>query len=98
MRSGFYSCCKVVDLKKRFEGLEDEAFDLTLCLGTLTYMSPEDMTLTELCRVTKKGGYAALEQKGVWTHLGTSEGFDYLPANPEYGNTILVKVYVYQVA
>ncbi|CAK9076556.1 unnamed protein product [Durusdinium trenchii] len=106
---------EVVDLKKRFEGLEDEAFDLTLCLGTLTYMSPEDMTLTELCRVTKKGGYvvfsmrtdlcekweaaqAALEQKGVWTHLGTSEGFDYLPANPEYGNTILVKVYVYQVA
>lgn len=83
----------------------------------------------------------------MWTHLGTSEGFDYLPvpwmvdwetrsefgpstpivtateepsdsgrnarhacnpvnptapwlfeANPEYGNTILVKVYVYQVA
>lgn len=31
---------EVVDLKKRFEGLEDEAFDLTLCLGTLTYMSP----------------------------------------------------------
>lgn len=113
MRSGFYSCCKVVDLKRDF-AFADNEFDMSLCLGTLTYMEPADLTLAELCRVTKPGGYvgfsmrtdlcekweSALQSfvdKKIWTHMGTSEGFDYLPANPEYGNTILVKVYIYKV-
>lgn len=32
--------CQVVNLKKRF-GFADNEFDLSLCLGTLTYMDPE---------------------------------------------------------
>eukprot|EP00434_Breviolum_minutum_P046075 symbB.v1.2.041477.t1/scaffold8256.1/size7074/2 len=112
MRSGFYSCCKVVDLKRDF-AFADNEFDMSLCLGTLTYMEPADLTLAELCRVTKPGGYVCFSMrtdlcekwesaqqsfvdKNIWTHMGTSEGFDYLPANPEYGNTILVKVYIYK--
>lgn len=112
MRSGFYSCCKVVDLKKSF-GFTDNAFDVSLCLGTLTYMEPADDTIAELCRVTRVGGYVifsmrtdlcekwegALQNfvdKKIWAHMGTSEGFDYLPANPEYGQNILVKVYIYK--
>ncbi|OLP75404.1 hypothetical protein AK812_SmicGene44799, partial [Symbiodinium microadriaticum] len=39
MKSGFYSCCKVVDLKATFD-FPDSCFDVTLCLGTLTYMDP----------------------------------------------------------
>lgn len=112
MKSGFYSCCKVVDLKATFD-FPDSCFDVTLCLGTLTYMDPEDSTMSELLRVTRTGGIVVFSMRtdhiskwegllksmlaeGSWEHLGTSDAFDYLPANPDYGDNVLVKVFVYK--
>ena len=66
----------MVDLKGRFEFAEN-SFDLSLCLGTLTYMDPDawrvmavgdsmaqaDMTLGELVRVTKPGGHVIFSMR-----------------------------------
>ena len=51
---------------------------------------------TDLCEKWDEALSALVEQK-LWAHVGTSEGFDYLPANPEYGHNILVKVFIYKV-
>jgi len=54
-KAGIYKQADVADLSKPLT-YSDNAFDVVICVGVLTYLEPESGVLTEFCRVAKPGG------------------------------------------
>lgn len=52
-----YNSVQVIDLDKRPLPLDNDLYDATISIGVLTYIKDLAGLLTELCRVTRPGGY-----------------------------------------
>ena len=92
---------------------EPDRFDLTLCVGVLTYVH-ERGVLRELARVTAPGGFVlftsrcekaapweaeagTLEEERVWAERRRTDPEPYLPNHPAYADEVKYRAYAFEI-
>lgn len=69
-RSGVYTTVRAADLQQPLP-LEDDSFDVALCVGVMTYLPQTEAVWRELARVTRTGGLVSLTQReDLWEPRG----------------------------
>lgn len=61
-RSGAYAVTRVADLQQPL-ALDDDSFDVVVCVGVMTYLPDTEAVWRELARVARPGGLVSLTQR-----------------------------------
>lgn len=109
---GCYNETAVLDLNRPLDSIPSDTYDVVQCLGTLTYVSPEAGTLSEFIRICKPTGFVCYSHRtdkldlwkdteaslaGKWKLVQEVGPIPYLPNHPEYGESVQVVIFLYQV-
>ena len=79
-RSGAYASLRPADLQERLP-LEDDSFDVVVCVGVMTYLPDTEAVWRELVRVTRPSGLVAVTQReDLWEPRGCQGVIDRLTA------------------
>lgn len=69
-RSGEYATVRPADLQRPLP-VEDDSFDVAVCVGVMTYLPDTEAVWRELARVTRPGGLVVLTQReDLWQPRG----------------------------
>ena len=80
-RSGAYTSALPADLQDRLP-LEDDSFDVVVCVGVMTYLPDTETVWRELVRVARPGGLVAVTQReDLWEPRGCQGVIDRLAAD-----------------